>query len=291
METGGGMKGLEIRKATAAEFATAIDWAAAEGWNPGLDDLPVFHQTDPAGFLMGYIDGRPVSSISVVRYGANYGFLGFYIVAPKYRGKGVGIATWNAGLAHLAGRTIGLDGVIAQQDNYRKSGFVLAGRNIRYSGRVGVMPDGVDNAVRPAMMGDLDAIAVYDRDFFPAPREAFAKNWSMPMKGARREGVVYMADGAIAGYGVIRECRSGYKVGPLFADDEAIAEALFVALCRKVPPDAEVSLDVPEANKAAVRMAENASMSPAFETARMYKGTAPELPLHRTYGITTLELG
>lgn len=285
------MTGLEIRNATAAEFAIAIDWAAAEGWNPGLDDLPVFHQTDPAGFLMGYIDGRPVSSISVVRYGANYGFLGFYIVAPEHRGKGVGIATWNAGLAHLGGRTVGLDGVIAQQDNYRKSGFVLAGRNIRYSGRAGVMPDGMNNTVRPLAMGDLDAIAAYDRSFFPAPRDRFVKSWSMPKEGARREGLVYIADGAITGYGVIRECRSGCKIGPLFADDEAIAEALFVALCRKVPPGTDVSLDVPEANKAAVRMAENAGMSPAFETARMYKGTAPELPSDGVYGITTFELG
>ena len=64
-----------------------------------------------------------------------------------------------------------------------------------------------------------------------------------------------------------------------------------MTLCRKVPPGKDISLDVPEANKAAVRMAENAGMSPAFETARMYKGIAPELPLHRTYGITTFELG
>jgi hypothetical protein len=285
------MTGLEIRSATAAEFATVIDWAAAEGWNPGLDDLPVFHQTDPDGFLMGFLDGEPVSSISVVRYGANYGFLGFYIVAQEHRGKGTGIATWNAGLEHLGGRTVGLDGVVAQQDNYCKSGFVLAGRNIRYMGRPRLEPDGMSDAARPVAMTDLDAIALYDQSFFPSARTSFIKSWVLPQQGARREGLLYISDGAIAGYGVIRQCRSGYKIGPLFADDEPIATVLSQALCRKLPDGSVVSLDVPETNSAAVRLAESAGMSPVFETARMYKGRAPELPLTRIFGITTFELG
>ena len=80
----------EIRAASAAEFAVAVEWAAAEGWNPGLDDLAAFHATDPGGFFLGWLDGEPVSSISVVRYGAGFGFLGFYIVRPEQRGTGAG---------------------------------------------------------------------------------------------------------------------------------------------------------------------------------------------------------
>ncbi len=41
---------------------------------------------------------------------------------------------WNAALDYLKGRNIGLDGVIAQQENYQKVGFKLAYRNIRYQG-------------------------------------------------------------------------------------------------------------------------------------------------------------
>jgi hypothetical protein len=33
------------------------------------------------------------------------------------------------------------------------------------------------------------------------------------------------------------------------------------------------------------------AMSPVFETARMYKGAAPKLPLERIFGITSFELG
>jgi len=286
------MSALDIRPASAAEFAVAVEWAAAEGWNPGLDDLPAFHAADPGGFFLGWSDGRPVSSISVVRYGPGFGFLGFYIVRPEHRGSGAGLATWTHGMAYLADcTTVGLDGVVAQQANYRKSGFVLAGRNVRHSG-VPVLPaaDSPGAAIRAATADDLPALLAYDRAFFAGPREAFTRAWALPGAGVRRQAMIAVADGGIVGYGVIRACRSGHKIGPLFADDAATAEALFAALCRTVPGE-EVSLDTPEDNAAAVGLAERCGLAPVFETARMYRGPAPELPVARTYGITTFELG
>ena len=98
--------------------------------------------TWPTGraFLLGFWEGEPVAAISVVRYDDHFAFLGFYIVKPEMRGRGLGWKIWTAGLAHAGARTIGLDGVVAQQENYRKSGFELAHRNIRYGGRVAVEP-------------------------------------------------------------------------------------------------------------------------------------------------------
>ena len=65
-----------------------------------------------------------------------FAFLGFYIVRPDLRGRGYGLRIWNAAVDHAGGRTIGLDGVVAQQENYKKSGFRLAYANVRYGGRV-----------------------------------------------------------------------------------------------------------------------------------------------------------
>lgn len=285
------MSDLDIRPASLAEFAVAVEWAAREGWNPGLDDLAVFHAADPDGFLMGFIDGEPVSSISVVRYGDVYGFLGFYIVRPDHRGTGIGIATWNAGMAHLERRVVGLDGVVAQQDNYRESGFEPAGRNIRHSGVPARVAAGTACDIRPVGPGDMELLGAYDRRHFPADRRGFLHGWTMPGDGARRTTLVAMAGGAIFGYGTIRECRTGYKIGPLFADAPDIAEALFAALVATTPEGAEVSLDTPEANDRAVDMALGAGLRPVFETARMYRGRAPRLPVDRIYGITTFELG
>lgn len=286
------MMPLEIRPVDAAAFQVAIDWAAAEGWNPGLDDLPAFHAADPGGFFIGYRGDIPVSSISVVRYGDDYGFLGFYIVHPDHRGGGIGMATWKAGMAHLDGRTVGLDGVVAQQDNYRRSGFELAGRNIRYTG----VPKGLGKAeasgdIRSPASGDRTDLLSYDKPFFPAPRDRFIAQWTLPASGTRRVGRIAVIDGTPVGYGVIRACRSGYKIGPLFADDEATALTLFEALCDAAAAGAEVSLDTPEGNAAARRLAERFGLYPVFETARMYRGPAPDLPLSRIFGITSFELG
>ena len=126
-----------IRVMTRQEVDIAIDWAAAEGWNPGLYDADCFTAADPNGFLIGVLGDEPIAAVSAVRYGDSFGFLGFYLVKPEYRGRGYGFRIGNAGLAHLGGRTIGLDGVVAQQDNYRKSGFIVAHRNIRYQGTGG----------------------------------------------------------------------------------------------------------------------------------------------------------
>jgi GNAT superfamily N-acetyltransferase len=128
------MSNYTIKPMTRADLAVAVDWAAAEGWNPGLHDADCFYAADPSGFLMGWLGDTPIAAISVVKYGASFGFLGFYMVRPEFRGQGYGWQLWQAGLDYLAGCTIGLDGVVDQQSNYLKSGFQLAYRNIRYEG-------------------------------------------------------------------------------------------------------------------------------------------------------------
>jgi len=279
--------GYTIRAMTRKEMGIAMDWAAAEGWNPGLDDADCLYATDPGGFLIGLLGDEPVATISTVKYGKSFGFLGFYIVKPEHRGKGYGIQIWNAGLAYLAGRTIGLDGVVAQQGNYRKSGFALAYRNIRYQGTGGgSFPPGsgvVNLSVLP-----FDEINAYDKPFFPDDRMQFLRCWINQVRGAA---LGILRNQKLAGYGVVRACRSGYKLGPLFADSPQLAELLFAELKARVPDGAAIYLDTPEVNAAAVDLAKRHGMTAAFETARMYRGECPDLPLRRLFGVTTFELG
>lgn len=287
------MPELTIRVARRDEFSTAVDWAANEGWNPGLGDLGAFHQTDLNGFIMGFIGDEPVSSISVVRYDGGFGFLGFYIVHPAHRGTGIGIATWNAGMAYLGDNVVGLDGVVDQQDNYRKSGFVLAGRNVRHSGTPTLQErSAADCEIRPISTDDLAAVTDYDARHFPVPRHAFIRAWVSPANSdAQRQSLLAIHNGEIAGIVTARACRSGYKIGPLFADKEKTASALLDAIIKTLPENAEVVLDTPEDNPAAVALAIRVGLKPVFETARMYRGTDPVLPLHNIYGVTTFELG
>lgn len=278
---------MEIRAMTLPELEAVLEWAAAEGWNPGLQDAASFQAADPGGFLIGLLDGEPVASIFAVRYGAGFGFIGGYIVRPEFRGKGYGMEIWRAGMAWLAGRNIALDGVPAQQPNYARSGFKLAHRNVRFEGRGSDVP--VSDRVLPLGPQDAGEVLEYDRDFFPEDRAQFMRCW-LQQEGSVAFGV-RDHDGALLGYAVLRPCRTGFKIGPLCAETPEVAEELMQALRGRVPADEPVFLDVPEPNAAAVALAERHGMHACFETARMYTGEDPGLPLARQYGITTFELG
>jgi hypothetical protein len=224
------------------------------------------------------VDGEPVACISAVAYGDAFGFIGLYIVSPGFRGRALGIRLWNAGVAYLGERNIGLDGVVDQQANYARSGFQLAYRNVRYEGIARA------DALAPAPAGIVEISAVpfsqladYDRQMFCAPREAFLRAWLDQPEGAA---LIALENGRVRGYGVLRACRNGYKIGPLFADDARIADDLYRALVARVP-GATVFLDVPEPNSEAVALAARHGMSSVFETARMYTKTAPAVPLQR----------
>ena len=277
---------LQIDTATRADLDLLVAWAAGEGWNPGLADADCFHAADPAGFLVGRLDGEPVACISVVKYEPAFAFLGFYIVRSGRRGQGLGFQLWQDGMARLGSRVVGLDGVVAQQDNYKKSGFVLAHRNIRFGGRPNCEAPR-DTRIVPIDAGLATAVIAYDRPFFPADRVAFMRCW---LRDVQREGRALIEDGNVRGYGVIRPCQRGFKIGPLFAETDEGADLLFRALAATANGE-DVFLDCPEPNPSATGLAARYGLSPVFETARMYRGAAPALPLARIYGITTFELG
>ncbi|KQT65936.1 MULTISPECIES: GNAT family N-acetyltransferase [unclassified Aureimonas] len=282
------MSEFEIRVMTAAEVALAIDWAAAEGWNPGLSDADLFHRADPEGFFVALEAGEPVGAVSLVRPTADFAFLGLYMVRPDRRGQGIGSRLWNAALEARAARTVGLDGVVERQADYRRSGFALVHRNIRYSGIASVL-DGPVAGVRTVEPGDMAALDRIDTACFGAARPAFLRSWlTAPGHVALlSEG----EDGQPTGFGVLRPCRTGFKIAPLFAETPEAAGRLLAALVAKAGIGEVVMIDLPEPNVAARALAEAAGLSPVFETARMYRGPAPALPLDWIFGLTSFELG
>lgn len=278
---------LKIRVMTRQEMDLAIDWAAKEGWNPGVHDADCFYTADQTGFLIGLLQDEPIAIISVVKYGTTFAFLGFYIVKPEYRGKGYGIQIWNAGMDSLVGRTVGLDGVVAQQENYKKSGFKLAYRNIRFEG-ISRKTSQLSPNIIPLSSIPFEELYEYDKPFFPDDRKDFLKCWINPPESSA---LAIKQNSVLNGYGVIRACKNGYKIGPLFADNDELAEKLFTALTASVSEGSQIFIDTPEVNIDAVNMAKQYGMNISFETARMYKGEFPNLPVDKIYSVTSFELG
>ncbi len=245
----------ETRTRTRAEVDVALEWAANEGWNPGLHDADCFFRADRSGSFIGLLAGEPIGSISAVAYGDTYGF-------------------------------VGLDGVVEQRYNYKKSGFKLAYRNIRYQW-----------TAAPSIFKPMDVVqtsevskawlAEFDKGLFGVERPELLECWTSTPPTRGRE---IVQDERLVGYGIIRKCRTGFKVGPLFADARELADRLFRSLTADPGEGMPVFPDVPEVNPLAVGLAQEYGMTKVFEIARMCTGDPPNIPPDRWFGVTTFEL-
>jgi hypothetical protein len=190
-------------------------------------------------------------------------------------------------MEYLEGCNAALDGVVAQQENYKMSGFILAHRNIRYELFEKLTQIIHDNCVIDIKDLELSQISEYDKKHFLFERDMFIVKWITQENAVGR---AYTTNEEVKGYGVIRKCGIGYKIGPLFADTPEIAEVLFNSLIATTN-DEPVYLDIPEVNPEALALVERYNMKKVFETARMYTKGDPGLPIRNIYGITTFELG
>jgi ribosomal protein S18 acetylase RimI-like enzyme len=287
---------LAVRHMSRAEVDDLIDWAAAEGWNPGRHDAGLFWSADPAAFVAAELDGALIGGGAITSYDGAFGFMGLFIVRPEYRGRGYGNALWHARRERLLtrlhpGAAIGLDGVFAMQDYYAAGGFVFSHRNLRFRAEIGERPMASqpprDEDIVPLGSVPFADVLAYDRTCFPAPRSSFLKGWisqsdSLSL-GCRR-------NGTLTGFGVVRRCREGCKIGPLFADDGSVAERLYSQLV-DFAAGGPVFLDAPENNPAAMALVRRHGMVEVFGCARMYLGPRPAVADDRVFGITTFELG
>jgi ribosomal protein S18 acetylase RimI-like enzyme len=262
----------EIRALTTGEVEELVGWAALEGWNPGHGDAAAFRVADPEGFLGCFVDGRLAAGISAVRYGADFGFIGLYICHPECRGRGLGQHVWEAGMAHLGGRVIGLDGVVEQQANYLRMGFEPMYDTVRWSIDRMAAQSRIDAGCHPVTEEDVVDLLAFDRAFFPDAREAFLTSWFQ----SPRRAFVCRKQGVVVGYAVVRSCLSGHKIGPLFAVDGRTAEDL-LKVCLANLTGAEIHLDVPGYQEGFLYLLGRLGFKPGFRTTRMYRGAPPVL--------------
>jgi GNAT superfamily N-acetyltransferase len=278
---------LSIRRMRRSEIDLAIDWAEAEGWNPGIHDADCFYAADPDGFIIGLLDNEPVAMVSAVAYPDPYGFMGFYIVKPEFRNRGFGRQLVKVGLQYLENRCIGIDSVRPDLVSRQWPEFKPAHTNYRFKWikdqQWEVIPEATDLSQAP-----FSIVASYDSEVFGFSRETFLECW-ISRPSSRALGVI--KDDKLSGYGVIRECREGFKIGPLFADNAEFAGAIFRSLTTEVKMGGRIFLDTPERNPEAVAIAQSYGMMEVFRTTRMYIGQEPAIPLDKWFGVTSFELG
>lgn len=275
---------LGMRVAGREDVRTMLDWAHGEGWNPGLDDAEAFLAADPAGFFVAGRDGAPVAAISVVNHSRDFAFLGLYICKPEFRGQGIGFALWKHALDHAGSRSVGLDGVAAQEANYGKSGFARYGATVRLEGQIA---PAAGPSIRDFREDDMPAALRLDLRANGYSRVAFLTAWLRPTE--TRQTVVFSDRSDPAGFATIRRCRTGAKVGPIVAPDADAGMALLRAAADRLPSDPLI-VDVPSDNPEFADRLRGLGFTETFATARMYRGT-PARPSDQLMAVATMELG
>lgn len=282
----------EIRAMKAEEVRQLVSWANDEGWNPGVNDAHCFRSLDPEGFLAMVENDELIGGGAVIRHSDSFGFMGLFIVRKPYRGKKLGTQLWYARRNHLLSRlsqgaTIGLDGVDAMVSFYEKGGFKPFTRHCRF--QLNAACPGIRRAVNIVDLKSvhLEAIADFDRRCFPSERQMFLADW-LNQEGAVSLG--FVEDEELLGFGVMRPCVTGWKIGPLFCDSPEVADQLFQAFQLK-HAGKPMFLDVPENNNQGMELCHKYQMEEVFGCVRMYYGPAPTLDHGQIFGITTLEVG
>jgi len=276
-----------IERMTRHEVDLAVEWAANEGWNPGLNDADCFYKADPNGFFVGKLNNKIIAVGSAVIYDRHFAFCGFYIVDSHYRHQGYGLELTRKRLEYIGNRNAGIDGVLDMLDKYERLGYRIAHNNARYCCTAPRFNELQDQGIYTLEKLNFQQLSQYDQRHFPALRDVFLQCW-IKQPGAVCLG--FLEEQVLKGYAVMRPCRKGFKIGPLFADTPEIADKLFQQLASRADGN-EIYLDIPVNNPNANDLVKHYSMEKVFETARMYLKEEPALPIEEIYGITTFELG
>jgi GNAT superfamily N-acetyltransferase len=278
---------FNIVRASKSDMSYIMSLAMKQGWKPGKHDAHTFFKLDPNGFFLGKLKDKIIAMGSMVLYDATYAFSGLYMVLPEFQGLGYGLALTKARLAYAGDRTIGLDGVLNMVDKYARLGYQPHHEFIRFAFRESIQIER-NPCIQTIQTTALDDICQYDKLHFPVARDAFLKYWLMQPESKT---YIYLEHNQIRGYGLIRPCLDkGYRIGPLFADNQKIASILFENLVGFAKGQ-EVFLDIPEPNIFAQKLVKSYGMTEEFRVLRMYKGKAPKENLNQIYGNTTFEIG
>ncbi|MFN8037683.1 MAG: GNAT family N-acetyltransferase [Acidimicrobiales bacterium] len=283
--------GYEITQLREDELPTLFQWAAAEGWNPGIGDLEAAWAFDPDAFLALRHGDELAGTGAIFSYDGAFGFMGLFIVRRDLRGDGLGTALWYERRDRLqrrlaAGASIGMDGVFDMVPFYERGGFALAFRGLRFEG---VAPEGLDAPVGLVPLADVgfDAVEAYDRRHVPVPRPTLLRIW---LDRPEVHGVAVVDDGEVVAYAAARPGVDAVRIGPVFADSPELADRVVAGILAGLPGQT-VHLDVPEVNPAGLDLVARLGWRECFGCARMYLGPTPALPVERIYGITSFEFG
>lgn len=197
------------------------------------------HREDDLDLLIslgsGYVAlddiGRPLGSAMFFPMGADFAMFGMMITTPRLQAQGAGRWLLRQIMRDCAGRDLRLSATRSGYRLYESAGFTPVATVRQHQGRARAVdpPDaGPGLEIRELTPGDRGALLALD-----APAYGAARTPVIDALGALSSGVAALRDGTLRGYALMRRFGKGLVVGPVVAEDDAMAMQLVAPLLRR----------------------------------------------------------
>jgi GNAT superfamily N-acetyltransferase len=218
---------------TEAHLEGGLRLSRASGWNQTLEDWRLLLSLGPGLFRVAVRDGRVVASGGAARYGDALAWICMILVHPEERGRGLGRRVFDEVLARCRAeqdggrlRAIGLDATPAGRGLYERRGFAAGPALVRMLLAPDAAPlsESAPAGLRALRPEDLASVLARDRQVFGADREAVLRS---ALERAPELAWLGLGEGRrVAGYSFGRTGELASHVGPVVADDAALAARL-----------------------------------------------------------------
>lgn len=280
-----------------AEIEQAEQLVAEAGWNQVAADWRLFLDLGSVHAIRTP-EGRVVATGGTLPYGGRFAWVSMVLVAGEHRRRGLATRLLRLCIDEIkgAGMIPVLDATPAGREVYRKLGFADAwGITLleRAAPRAATAPtppppqtpQGV--AIRPLAPDDLPRVRAYDAAAFGADRGEILRRLCERLPAA-----AWLAErqGRIVGTVLARDGRRATQLGPLVAEDSAIATALLAAALPAIV--GPVYVDVADAQRALRAWLESAGFTAQRPWTRMLLGRDNSFDdVARVFAIAGPELG
>ncbi|MBV5339060.1 MAG: GNAT family N-acetyltransferase [Deltaproteobacteria bacterium] len=261
------------------DITAFLELAAVEGWVAETWECEFLLAEFPQGCFAARGDNREIVGFVTSLRHLQSGWIGNLIVAPKFRGSGIGAALFRKALGALFDsgvETVWLTASKVGMPLYQKYGFIRIDTIIRWNGE------------GQQRRHDQDAEAAYV-NCGSLLSEIDGLVW-----GDRRAALVAVTAGRGkvlqqgSSFVVVQPIGDATQLGPFSAPGYNTADTLLKAALNIIPQGTKVCLDAPASNRSAMKLFNRSRMSIAGSNELMYAGVKPAYRPEHLYGMATM---
>ena len=285
------MDDLKERALRPADIPAAVELSSEPGWNQTPEDWRLMIE---AGDSFGVFNeaGRLVASGLTVPYGGRFGWISMILVTERHRRRGLATRLMRQCMDALLskGMAPALDATPEGRQVYLPLGFEDVYRITRLFAQAprrlqAGTPSGV--SLRAMEPSDIQAVVAYDAARCGADRGHIIRHLHGRLPASA---FVARGDSGIAGYALARDGRTCTQIGPVVAENGAVAAALMAAALSSI--EGPVCVDIVDAHAALRESLADAGFTPQFPFIRMiHRQSEPFDDPARVFVIAGPELG